>query len=118
MAADAIQASVGMHENGTKNCYNLAEDVSTIIKLLNFSANGQGGTRDNKLSPSASPQDLFRAIKNFQQTQNDGGSTPRLSVDGHVDPRGNTLARLNQTARKIGPLNPEDSPTTGVQTVR
>ena len=108
MSADTIQASVGMHDNGAKNCYNLAKDIQTVVKLLNFIVETDGGTSSHPLSPSASPVQLSRAIQHFQQTQNDLGGTPRLSVDGHVDPGQSTLARLNQIARKISPITIDD----------
>jgi hypothetical protein len=108
MPDDKIQASVGMHKNGTTNCYNLPEDVAKIVKLLNFISDSEGGTGSAKLPPSPSPRQLFLALRNFQQTQNDLGRTPRLSVDGHVDPGANTLARLNQIARRIQPIGPGD----------
>jgi hypothetical protein len=111
MAGDQIQASVGMYNDGTTNCYNLPQDVATIIGLLNSIADSDGGTGGaNSLDPSASPGQLFRAILNFQKTQDDTGRTPRLSVDGHVDPAGATLARLIEIARRVKPKPP--SPAT------
>jgi hypothetical protein len=109
MPDDTIRASVGMHENGTKNCYNQPADVATIINLLNLSDVAEGGRSDNPLLLAA-PGELYRTILKFQQVQNNLGHTPRLSVDGHVDPNGMTLARLNRTARKVGPLGPNDGP--------
>ncbi len=110
MPDDTIQASVGMHDNGKKNCYNLPADVATITKLLNLSGAAEGGRSNNPLRAHASPLELYQAILKFQQVQNTLGHTPRLSVDGHVDPGGMTLARLNRTARQIGPLGPNDGP--------
>jgi hypothetical protein len=94
----AIQASVGMYNDGNTNCYNLPGDVAKIIQLLNAIDPSAGGTATSPLSSNAAPRDLYNAILNFQQTQNNTGGFPRLSVDGHVDPGGLTLARLNLVA--------------------
>ena len=111
-----IHASVGMHKNGTKNCYNLPPDVQAIVELLNLVSAAEGAPAD-PMSPSASPADLYRAIRNFQQKQNDLGRVPRLSVDGHVDPFGPTLARLNQLASRAPapflPVMPDMPPSFG-----
>jgi len=107
---DSIQASVGKYNNGATNCYNVPKDVAVVVKLLNLIAQADGGTNENKLTATPSPDQLFRAILRFQQTQNNLGKTPRLSVDGHVDPGGLTLSRLNQVARRIGPIDPPDFP--------
>lgn len=56
MPDDKIQASVGMHKNGTTNCYNLPKDVAAIVKLLNFISDSEGGTGSAKLPPSPSPR--------------------------------------------------------------
>jgi hypothetical protein len=110
MAFDTIQASVGKHHNGTVNCFNLPSDVVVIVKLLNFIAKADGGTSDDRLDARASAANLYTAILRFQATQNTSGRMPRLSVDGHVDPGGTTLLRLNQFARKPGPVEPPDVP--------
>jgi hypothetical protein len=107
MPNESIKASVGMHNKGTTNCYNLPPDVAKIIRLLNWLSFSDGGMVLTQLNPSASAQDLYKAILHFQQVQNDSMSTPRLSVDGHVDPGGNTLARLNMLAE---PARPPDVP--------
>jgi len=110
MPFDSIQASVGKYHSGATNCYNLAADVAIVVKLLNFIAQADGGTNENKIGGTPSPDQLYTSILRFQQTQNNLGQTPRLSVDGHVDPWGLTLSRLNQLARKIGPVDPLDFP--------
>jgi hypothetical protein len=97
MAIKRIHASVGMHKNGTRNCFNLSTDVQTIVGLLNLVSSSEGAP-DDPLPASPSPPELYRAIINFQQKQNDLGRVPRLSVDGHVDPGAPTLERLNRLA--------------------
>jgi hypothetical protein len=87
-----------MHNNGATNCFNQAADVATIVKLLNLISAAEGGAAADKLPASSSAIQLYRAILRFQQTQNNLGRTPRLSVDGHVDPGAPALARLNQLA--------------------
>jgi hypothetical protein len=109
MPDDHIQASVGMHHDGSVNCFNLPKDVATIIGLLNSISDTEGGTSgpsSTPLGPSASPRQLFEAILKFQQKQNDAGRTPRLSVDGHVDPGAATLARLNEISHRAKPAPP------------
>ncbi|HWY59781.1 MAG TPA: hypothetical protein VNZ03_35285 [Terriglobales bacterium] len=113
MPDDRIQASVGMYNNGNTNCYNLTQDVATITSLLNSIPDAEGGTNSSPLAQSASPTDLFRAILNFQGTQNNLGRVPRLSVDGHVDPEAATLARLNQIAHKVQPIQPDPATDPG-----
>jgi len=96
MSSETIGASVGMHNNGATNCFNQAPDVAKIIKLLNMISAAEGGAAADKLPSSPSAIQLYRPILRFQQVQNNLGRTPRLSVDGHVDPGDATLARLNQ----------------------
>ena len=116
MSDDRIQASVGMYNNGATNCYNLAKDVATILGLLTaISGKAEGGTKSLQL-PSSSPRDLFDAILNFQQTQNSLGRSPRLSVDGHVDPGAHTLATLNEIAHRAAPTPTSVLPP-GVQVI-
>ncbi len=98
MSSETIGASVGMHNNGTTNCFNQAPDVAKIVKLLNMISAAEGGSAADKLPASPSAIQLYRPILRFQQVQNNLGRTPRLSVDGHVDPGDATLARLNQLA--------------------
>ncbi len=93
-----VGASVGMHNNGTTPCYNVKKDVDTVVSLLNQIGSVQGGTRESPLPPGASARALYDAIYRFQKKQNDLGKVPRLSVDGHVDPHGNTIARLTLVA--------------------
>jgi hypothetical protein len=102
-----IHASVGMHKNGTTKCYNLPADVQAIVGLLNLVSSSDGAPVD-PMPASPSAADLYQAIRNFQKKQNDLGRVPRLSVDGHVDPSGPTLARLNQLAtRAPAPFLPD-----------
>jgi hypothetical protein len=98
MSSETIGASVGMHNNGTTNCFNQGPDVAKIVKLLNLISAAEGGAAADKLPAGPSPIQLYRAILRFQQVQNNLGRTPRLSVDGHVDPGAPALARLNQLA--------------------
>jgi len=109
MAAGQINASVGMHANGTLKCYNLPADVAVVVQLLNSIDPSRGGAA---LAASAGPRELYQAIYAFQRTQNDLGTVPRLSVDGHVDPRGATLARMNLQA-----VRPVPNPTPGPRPV-
>jgi hypothetical protein len=95
MSFQTISASVGMHKDGTTNCFNQPADVSTIVKLLNSISSAEGGTKDSNLLSFASATQLYQAIRSFQQKQNALGRLPLLSVDGHVDPNDKTLARLN-----------------------
>lgn len=108
MPVDTIQGSVGMHHKGTTKCYNFPNDVTAIVRLLNLIDNAEGGISSTQPTASASPVQIFRAIRHFQQTQNDLGRLPKLSVDGHVDPGASTCSRLNEIARKIQPVQPED----------
>lgn len=124
MASETIGASVGMYENGAKTCYNVAKDVGTVVKLLNSIPGTEGGTAGDKLPESPSAIQLYKAIRSFQQAQNDLGHTPRLSVDGHVDPGATAIGRLNDLAStpasapavsqlvapKGTPLNPKKAP--------
>jgi hypothetical protein len=116
MDAQKIHASVGMHKNGTKNCFNLPRDVQAIVDLLNLVSSADGAP-DDPLPSSPSPAELYRAILNFQKTQNDLGRLPRLSVDGHVDPHGPTLERLNRLANRAPapfiPVLPDPTPPLG-----
>ena len=88
-----IKASVGLR-NGTQ-CYNVVSDQLVVIGLLNSIPAFAGGTQDQPLS--ASPRwglcsnALAQAILNFQQMYS-------LPVDGHVDPGGTTILRMNQAA--------------------
>lgn len=113
MGAERIHASVGMHHNGTVNCYNRKEDVTVVIKLLNAISNTEGGTKEAPLAASLSPKQLFFAILKFQKTQNERGRrVPRLSVDGHVDPGAATLDRLSEVANKfVGPQSNKKAAT-------
>lgn len=112
MQDDKIRASVGMTNNGTTLCYNLPQDVATIVKLLNTTDRSEGGSgrTENQLPPTASARQLYVAILRFQQTQNRLYTSELLSEDGHVDPYGRTLARLNRMARRLGPIDPHDGP--------
>jgi hypothetical protein len=65
----------------------LPNDVAAIVRLLNLIDDAEGGISSTQLTASASPGQIFRAIRHFQQTQNDLGCLPKLSVDGHVDRR-------------------------------
>jgi hypothetical protein len=116
MAARKIHASVGMHKNGTRNCFNLPSDVKTIVDLLNLVSSSDGAP-DDPLPASPSPTELYQSIINFQQTQNDLGRMPRLSVDGHVDPGAPTLDRLNRLADRAPapylPVLPDPVPSLG-----
>ena len=127
-----IQASVGMHRNGTVACFNLPVDVKTVVELLNVIGPDQGGKSFGPLPlPVKSPKVLFEAIREFQRKQNEIGNKPLLSVDGHVDPNGSTLRRLSDVAsllplganegsfpagdNRVGPTSPR-SPTSPVST--
>ena len=116
MDPNKIHASVGMHKNGTKNCFNLPGDVQKIVDLLNLISSADGAP-DDVLPSSPSPRELYCAILNFQKTQNDLGRVPRLSVDGHVDPHGRTLDRLNRLANRAPapfvPVIPDPTPPLG-----
>jgi hypothetical protein len=103
MSAETINSSVGMYNNGATNCYNQPVDVGKIVKLLNLIPASEGGTAADKLSASPSPIQLYRAILRFQQTQNDLGRGPLLSVDGHVDPGAAAIGRLNERADAAAP---------------
>lgn len=111
-----IHASVGMHKNGTKNCFNLPNDVQTIVDLLNLVTATEGAPAD-PLPATSSPGEIYQAVLNFQQTQNDLGRLPRLSVDGHVDPVNATLDRLNRLAERAPapylPVLPDLTPRLG-----
>ncbi len=89
----AIKASVGIR-NG-KQCYNVVSDQLVVIGLLNAIAGANGGTRERPLSTSprygTCSNELAQAILNFQQIYS-------LSADGHVDPGGQTIYRMNLAA--------------------
>jgi hypothetical protein len=107
-AYSGISASVGQYNNGKTNCYNQPADVEVVVRLLNLIPAADGGRSGNRLGAAPKPAELYQAILKFQQTQNNSGAMPRLSVDGHVDPNDLTIARLNKLARRIGPINPNE----------
>jgi hypothetical protein len=109
----SISASVGRYANGTKECYNVLSDQVTVINLLNQIPQAQGGSKESPFSTQGlrwgvSPPGLYDAILAFQ-SQNAG-----LSVDGHVDPGGGTIAKLTQLAAApsttIYPVDPPSFP--------
>jgi hypothetical protein len=97
MSSETITASVGMYDNGTRNCFNQAPDVAKVVRLLNLIPASQGGTGGDLLPASPAAILLYRAILHFQEVQNQLEGGP-LSVDGHVDPGAATLGRLSRLA--------------------
>ena len=102
MPDETIRSSVGMVD-GTKPCRNQPADVATVVRLLNLIAPAEGGRHDNPIKSNPNPRELSQAVHNFQRVQNGLGNTPKLSVDGHVDPNERTIERLNRMARKKAP---------------
>ena len=93
-----IKASVGIHSG--KQCYNVVADQQVVIGLLNRVSMSKGGTREQPLDASprwgmCSPA-LQKAILRFQAIYS-------LSQDGHVDPGGQTIRRMNQAAGDVLP---------------
>ena len=92
----SIKASVGIHSG--KQCYNVVADQQVVIGLLNRVSMSNGGTREQPLDASprwgmCSPA-LQKAILRFQAIYS-------LSQDGHVDPGGQTIRRMNQAAGDV-----------------
>src|SRR5258708_5566052 len=75
----AIQASVGMHHNGTVQCYNLPDDQQTVADLLDMIQPARGGTggslsrRKPVFAYGRVDLNLFKGIQAFQ-TKQFGGS--------------------------------------------
>jgi len=100
-----VKASVGIH-NG-KQCYNVMSaqqpDQQNVVELLNRIPESLGGALSGN-GPMVFPPlrwgicspELHAAILRFQRT-NKG-----LIADGHVDPSGHTIIRLNQLAGEPG----------------
>ena len=93
-----IKASVGIHSG--KQCYNVVADQQVVIGLLNRVSMSKGGTREQPLDASprwgmCSPA-LQKAILRFQAIYS-------LSQDGHVDPGGQTIRRMNQGGGRRAP---------------
>src|ERR1051325_10960169 len=87
-----ITASVGIH-NG-KPCYNVLEDQKTITNLLNAIPRSQGGAEGSLPAPTSwgiVSSSLHQAILTFQRWH-------KLSVDGHIDPKGSAIGLLNRLA--------------------
>jgi hypothetical protein len=92
-----IQASIGKHHYGTKQCYNLPKDQLFVANLLDLIGTDQGGT-DGKLLLGLEKirwgivdERLYQALQIFQKKQ--FGST-----DGHVDPNERTIRKLEALA--------------------
>jgi hypothetical protein len=103
---ETIGASVGKYGNGTKECYNFPKDQSAIIRLLNQIGKADGGCKEDPLPGTPRlgkcSAELYDAITRFQRRV--GG----LPLDGHVDPGGPTLRKLNEVAsRQSGAVKPE-----------
>jgi hypothetical protein len=97
-----IKASVGKQANGTKECHNVPEDQLAVIWLLNQIGQGDGGRKEAPLADvprwGLCSAALYQAILAFQRRH--GG----LSADGHVDPNGGTLRKLNELALRAAPI--------------
>lgn len=88
-----ITASVGMVDGSTQ-CYNVASDQETVQNLLNdilLSAGGAGHSLADPIQWGVVSPSLYQAIINFQTSNG-------LSVDGHVDPHGSAIARMETLA--------------------
>jgi len=84
-----ITASVGMVDGSTQ-CYNVASDQEIVQDLLNnilLSAGGAGHSLSDPIQWGVVSPSLYQAIINFQTSNG-------LSVDGHVDPHGSAIARM------------------------
>lgn len=102
-APKTIRASVGLI-NG-KQCYNRLDDLNVVFDLLNGIPAESGGLMVRGLSqlkPSfqagTCPAILHKGILSFQSF-----NRAELAVDGHVDPGGKTIAKLNQQ-QPLAPL--------------
>lgn len=103
----SIQASVGK-VNGTRDCYNLRPDREKVRLLLNTIPKRDGGA-GGLLAPDISPpgrisDKLYQAILAFQTFH--AASPHRLLVDGHVDPHGKTIDKLNWSGKSATLLVP------------
>src|SRR5207253_1976446 len=82
--------------NGTKECYNIPKDQSVVILLLNQISQHDGGRKESPLINNPRwgicAPGLHQAILAFQRRHHG------FSVDGHVDPRGAALHKLNELA--------------------
>ncbi len=103
-----IKASVGIA--GGKQCYNVVSDQLIIIDLLNSIPVANGGCREKRLSGAprwgVCSGALHSAIVAFQ-------SANGLSVDGHVDPGGRMIQKLNLLSllhQDPGNLTPQFGP--------
>jgi hypothetical protein len=105
--ADQISASVGKYAHGAKECYNVPKDQSTVIRLLNQISRSEGGRKESPLANNprwgVCAPGLYQAILDFQ-AHNTG-----LSVDGHVDPGGATVGKLNELAARAAASSPGGS---------
>lgn len=98
----SISASVGIH--GGKQCYNVVRDQETIRDLLNAIPRSEGGAEGSLSGPISwgiASHALHSAILTFQRWQ-------KLSVDGHIDPKGNAIRVMNRLVSGTGP-----TPTVG-----
>ncbi len=102
-----IQASVGKHSQGVKQCYNLPADQLRVANLLDLIGVDKGGTDGallltlQQIRYGAASEKLYKAIQTFQNKQF------RVS-DGHVDPGEKTIARLEELAFKESPKEFKD----------
>src|SRR5262249_2795814 len=106
--SESTKASVGVRDDGFTQCHNNPQDQSAVVGLLNQISQVDGGCKEAPLAIKprwgfCSPA-LHQAILKFRR-KNKG-----LSVDGHVDPGGATLRKLNKIDSRGAP--PSSSPTT------
>ena len=99
MGYQRITASVGKHSGG-KQCYNYPADQAVVQNLLNAIPAWQGGQEGRLADPiraGMTSASLQYAIERFQRQQG-------LSQDGHIDPNGAAIKKLNLLASGAPPI--------------
>jgi hypothetical protein len=107
---ESIGASVGIHSG--KQCYNVVSDQETVRRLLNeipVSQGGAGGALADPIMWGVVSNSLYQAILKFQRHN-------KLSVDGHIDPRGSAMDLMNRLTSPVGSESVGGDPEAGQET--
>ena len=95
---ETINFSVGKI-NGLQNCKNDPADKSKVIRLINSVDAGRGGSKEKPVSDDGRKEycspELHTAILTFQRKHSG------LTADGHIDPTGGTLKKLNELTKDV-----------------